>query len=113
MSHPLELEEEQVELEEEEAVSGIGEGDDVMGEVEEGYSAYRPIIHSGLNCPAVLFGYWKNYWEPADMPGIYFQHHLLLHLPLRGLAGFAPCPDTNTSVKYRKILLRMTSTSLA
>ena len=41
MSHPLELEEEQVELEEEEAVSGIGEGDDVMGEVEEGgYSAY-------------------------------------------------------------------------
>lgn len=31
----------QAELEEEEAISGTGEGDEVMGEVEEqGYSAY-------------------------------------------------------------------------
>jgi hypothetical protein len=61
----------------------------------------------------VLFGYWKNCWEPADIVYTYFQHHLLLHLPLHGLAGFVPCLDTSTSVKYRKILSRMTSTSPA
>jgi hypothetical protein len=55
MSHPLELEEEQVELEEEEAVSGFGEGDEVMEEVEDGYSAYRRIVHSGLSFPAAFF----------------------------------------------------------
>lgn len=49
MSRPPELEEEQVELEEEEAISGIGEGDEVMEEVEEGYSAYQPIPHSGFH----------------------------------------------------------------
>jgi hypothetical protein len=55
MSRPLELEEEQVELEEEEAVSGVGEGDEVMEEVEDGYSAYRPISHSGLDFSAAFF----------------------------------------------------------
>lgn len=42
MSRPPELEEEQVELEEEEAISGIGEGDEVMEEVEEGYTSSTP-----------------------------------------------------------------------
>jgi len=49
MSRPPELEDEQVELEEEEVISGIGEGDEVMEEVEEGYSAYQLNIHSGLH----------------------------------------------------------------
>lgn len=42
MSRPPELEEEQVELEEEEVISGIGEGDEVMEEVEEGYTSSTP-----------------------------------------------------------------------
>ncbi|EIW82133.1 hypothetical protein CONPUDRAFT_81679 [Coniophora puteana RWD-64-598 SS2] len=39
---PPDVEEEQLELEEEEAVSGTGEGDEIMEEAEEGYTSSTP-----------------------------------------------------------------------
>jgi hypothetical protein len=92
MSRPQEQVEEQVELEEE-IVSGNGEADEIMDEIEEGYSKF----HAGPHC--------------HELVALMLHQHLLLLLPRsRGLAGFVLYPATSTSVKCRKTLSKMIST---
>jgi hypothetical protein len=88
----------QAELEEEETISGAGEGDEVMEGVEqqEGYSKPLPI-HSQriLRISSLLQS---------------FQRHQHRHPPSLGSAGSAHYPDTSISVKCPKTSSKMTLT---
>lgn len=90
MSRPQEQVEDQLELEED-IISGNGEADEVMDDVEDGYSKFQRIATNSLHS--------------------WLHQHLLPLLPRsRGLAGFALYPATSTFVKYRKTLSKMIST---
>lgn len=91
MSRPQEQVEDQVELEEE-AVSGNGEADENMDEVEEEYSE----LHAG-------------YCYSLRSHSRLYKRLLLLLPRLRGSAGFALYLVTSTSAKYRRTLSKMIS----
>jgi hypothetical protein len=95
MSRPQEQAEAQVELEED-VVSGIGEADEVMEEVEEGYSEF--CFHANF---CVI---WSQLMA--------HQHHLPPHLRSHGSAGSVLYPAMSTFVKCLRILSKMISTLL-
>lgn len=88
MSRSAEQNEEQVELEED-VISGNGEADEVMNEVDEGYSESHVGIR-GSSC----------FVEPSFPP----QHHQHLHPLSLGLAGFALCRATSIFARSPRIL---------
>lgn len=80
----------QAELEEEEAISGTGEGDEVMEEQEEGYSVYFHDF-SSWSCRSLSI-------QPRP------------HRPplSHGSVGSVHCPDTSISAKSRRSSSRTT-----
>ena len=62
MSRPQELVEDQVELEEE-IISGNGEADEVMDEIEEGYSRFHAVALPRTHCTHVFTSIFYPYFH--------------------------------------------------
>lgn len=108
---PTATEASQAELEEDEVISGTGEGDEIMEEPEEQEDGYsESLCFTGARSYLASSLYTPSKIVPLILDALQHHPHQLLHS--LGSVGSVLCLDMNTSAKLQRTSSRMTSTSL-